>query len=714
MNDRMGLRLLVVQVLIVSMFVALFGRLFYLQVAAGSKYQLAAEDNQSREILTASIRGMILDDMGRPLAKNATALVVTVDSTVIGAQPDQGRGTLKKLSSLIKVSESELWSRTRICGREDAVADMNERMAAYKSALAAGRKPSEPRKLCWNGSPYQPIPVTRDADPEMALRIVERNDLYPGVSAAPQGFRLYPSPQDALSTHVLGYTGLVSSEELKANSGLRQSEVIGKAGLEKQYDRYLRGNPGIKKVIVDRTGRVKRSFIEQNASSGAHLITSIDAGVQAAAEKALAGAVARGVGLQGRGRADGGAAIVMDIKTGRIIALASYPTYDPNIWLDGLTNDQAESLFSPDKNSPALNRAIQGQFAPASTFKVVSIGAATTAGLRLNANYNCPANVKVGTRTFNNFESKSAGLISMRQAIAISCDTVWYQIAYDMWVRDGGLYPKNPKDFFFNAAHGFGLGKKTGVDLPSEVSGRIPDRAWKKAYWDQTKNFYCNYEKRAKPAQKTAFLLALAKENCVDGFRVRAGDAVNFSIGQGDTTATLMQMVRIYSAIANNGTYFKPTIARAIVSPDGKLLKEFKPQEAGKLPLDGAALKFLQAALRDVVTGGTARGAFAGTPVAVSGKTGTGEVYGRNANGTAKGNTSWFLSYGPTEKPLYAIGMVVSQGGFGASTSGVGVRQIWDAIYGVRGGKIVPEAALLPNGPPQSLPKITSSGQVKP
>lgn len=716
MNDRWGLRLFVVQVLFVSMFVALLGRLFYLQIAAGEKYQLAAEDNQSRDILSPSIRGMILDVHGKPLANNSTALVVSIDHSALNRQKDLGKATLRRLSTLINVSESELWSRTRICGQSDAIADYEQRMAAYKESVAAGKKAQEPRKLCWNGSPYQPIPVTRAADPEMALRIVERNDLYPGVTAAPQGFRLYPSPEGALSTHLLGYTGIVNADELKASKNtLRLNETIGKAGLEKQYDKFLRGAPGVKTVVVDRTGRVVRTIGEQEPTSGDHLITSIDAGVQAAAEKALETVVlrARTVGdSKGRRKADGGAAIVMDIKTGRIVALASYPTYDPNIWLDGITNDQASSLFSEAKNVPALDRAIQGQFAPASTFKVVSIGAAAASGLSLNAKYNCPPAVKIGTRTFKNFESNSFGYIPMKQAIAISCDTVWYQIAYDMWVRDGGNRPNDPKDYFFNSAHGFGLGKKTGIDLPSEASGRVPDRAWKRAYWEQTKDFYCNYEKRAKPAQLTAFLIEIAKENCVDGFRVRAGDAVNFSIGQGDTTATLLQMVRLYGAIANNGTYYKPTIARAIVAPDGKVIKEFQPEVAGKLPTDQKTLDFLHEALRAVVTSGTARAPFSGFPIAVSGKTGTGEVYGRNSDGSSKGTTSWFISYGPTANPQYAIGMVVSQGGFGASTSGVGVRMIWDAIYGVKGGKVIPEAALLPNGLPTTLPKITQSGQV--
>jgi len=293
----------------------------------------------------------------------------------------------------------------------------------------------------------------------------------------------------------------------------------------------------------------------------------------------------------------------------------------------------------------------------------------------------------------------------MTTAMAISCDSIWYQIAYDEWVRDGGLRPKpSPNDYFFNSAKGYGLGKKTGVDLPSELSGRLPNRQWKLDWYDRNKDFYCNYSEKAKKSQLTPYLIEIARENCLDGDKVRAGDMVNFSIGQGDTLMTPLQLAVAYSALANGGKLMVPKVAKAIVEPSGRVVKEFKPEISGRLPIEKSTLKFLRNSLRAVVTSGTATGAFSGVGVEVSGKTGTGQVFGRNLDGSSKDDTSWFASFAPSKKPEYAVVMMVSQGGFGASTSGVGVRKIYEHIFGTNG-----RVAIFPNGNPKKLPRIDSS-----
>ena len=251
------------------------------------------------------------------------------------------------------------------------------------------------------------------------------------------------------------------------------------------------------------------------------------------------------------------------------------------------------------------------------------------------------------------------------------------------------------------------MGERTGIDLPSEASGRLPDRAWKQAYYDSNKNFYCNYQSRARKADLTPFLIAVAKQNCTDGYIVRAGDAVNFAIGQGDGLVTPLQMTQMYAAIANGGTLYKPEVARAIVKPDGTIVKEFKPSISGTIPASPSTISFLHDALRQVTLTGTAASVFGNFPVAVSGKTGTGQVQGRNANGSAKDPTSWFASFAPSSAPQYAVVMMVSQGGYGASTSAVGVKAIYSALFGVAGGSANPKDAIFPDGaPPTNIPKV--------
>jgi len=692
MNQRSRLSLLVVQILIVSLLAALLGRLFYLQIAAGPKYRDAALSIQSRDVVAPANRGLIVDSSGVPLALNKVGLAITIDRIEIDKQPDKGVAVMQRLAKLLKLNYNDVFTNTRLCGE-----------------LPVGQ-----RAGCWTGSRYQPIPITKEADPDIALQIVERPDQFPGVDAQPISIRSYPGLVDVNAAHVLGYVGPLTEDDL-ANSSKQyfRSESIGKAGLETQYDSYLRGVPGVRTLIVDRKEVITRESQNTKPIAGDHLVTSLDIRLQAAAEKALEDAVKRG---RANGyTSDSGATVVMDIRTGRILALASYPTYDPNAFEKGLTVQQASDLFSEKKSVPALNRALQGLFAPASTFKAVSVVAAAAAGYDLQASYNCPSEVQVGTRAFQNFDSKNQGQMNMKKAIAVSCDTIWYQIAFDEWLRDGGLRPKSsPNDYFFKAAQAFQITEKVGIDLPSESKSRLADRDYKKSWFEQNKEFYCNYKTIATKAQQTPFLIQLAAENCVDGDKVRAGDAVNFSIGQGDTVLTPLKLTQMYAAIGNGGTIWQASIAKAIVKTDGTVIKTIAPNKLGTLTTAPSTVKFLQGALREVVVSGTGAGVFAGFPIEVSGKTGTGQVFGRNPNGTQKDDTSWFASYAPSKNPRFAVVMMVGQGGFGASTSGVGVRRIYEAIFGVKGNKVVPGAAIYPNGkPPTNLPKISPATKPK-
>jgi penicillin-binding protein 2 len=698
MGERSRYATLFLQILLFSLMAALFGRLFYLQVAATDKYQDAALDIQSRNVVTQATRGMILDSSGKPLAINRVGLVISVDRSILDKEEDRGVASLRATAKVLKMPYEEVFGKTRLCGEK---VDTN---------LTGGAR-------CWNGSRYQPIPISVDASEEVALSIVEHAERYPGIFASPQGFRYYPGTEGVNGAHLLGYVGPISEKELASDSTRKRylNESIGKAGLEKTYDYVLRGEPGVKTIVVDRKESATSVMKDEKAVPGNHLVTSIDAKLQAVVERELLAAIIRArsgtVDKKGARKADAGAAVVMDVKNGRVLAIASYPTYDPNIWEQGITAKQARDLYSAKTGVPALSRALQGTFAPASAFKVVSVAAAAKAGYDLNGTYDCPAQFKVGNRVFRNYESKGAGRITMEKGIAISCDTLWYQIAYSEWLKDGGLRPKgNLNDYFYNAAAGFQLGKRTGIDLPSESAGRLADRKWRTSWYERNKDFFCNYEKRAKKAQLTPYLIAIAKENCVDGGKIRAGDAVNFAIGQGDTTMTPLQMAQIYAALANGGTMWKPMVGRAVITPSGELVEEFTPQKLGKLPVSKKTLTFLQKSLRSVVTTGTAKWRFDGMPIPVSGKTGTGEVYGKNLDGSSKDTTSWFASYAPSNAPQYAVVMMVSQGGTGSGTSGPSVRRIYEAIFGVQGSNVIQEEAIFPSAPPAQIPRRPVTG----
>lgn len=715
MSERSRLRLVVLQILVLSLLVTLLGRLWYLQVLASENYRTAAAENGTREIITPAARGMILDSRGRPLARNRTALVVSISRTAMLRQPDGGRELVAKVAKVIGEPFETVWEKTRLCGSTGA--------------------PPAPR--CFNGSPYQPIPVTDEASTQMALQIMERREDFPGVTAELTAVREYPQPLGANAAHELGYLGPVTDQELEARSVenarrgaknetvLQRTDLIGRAGLEREYDEDLRGRPGVKTLAVDHQGGVSGVLSETAPTPGNYLVTTIDAEVQAAAEKQLKAAImrARQTGDINKGyatklKADSGAVVVMDVNTGGIVAMASWPTYDPNIWVGGISTKDYKAITSKKNHYPNQSRAFQGEFAPASTFKAVTLPAAVKAGYSVHNAYNCPSSYSIGGSPKRNYESQGYGVISMLRAIQVSCDTVFYKFAYETWLRMGGLKAKKKaKDPFTEMAKAFGLGRPTGLDLPSESDGRIADRAWKRAYWKATRDFYCAKAKTGYPevatkdARRAAYLVQLSKENCVDGWAYRGGDAANFAIGQGDTTATPLQMARVYAAVANGGTLVTPHIGRAIMTPDGKLVRRIEPTPAGKVPVSQATLRWMRMALRTVTEVGTGYGPFyrAGFPLGklpVATKTGTGEVYGKQT-------TSWFASFAPANKPQYAVVMMVSQGGTGSGVSGPSVAELYKTLFGVKGPRVDLAKAAPPGGHPTTvLPAVRPDGTV--
>ncbi|MFJ2903085.1 penicillin-binding protein 2 [Streptomyces sp. NPDC087212] len=684
-TPRVQIRLVVIQILVLSLLGTLGGRLWYLQIREGAVYAKKASGNHVQQVVDPAPRGSVLDARGVALADNETRLVVSASRTDLLKMKDDGKAVLTKLAGVLGMDPKEILLKVRLCDAKTP-------------------------KPCWNGSPYQPIPITDEATAKQALQIRERAEDFPGITAEPEAVRRYAAPGNANTAQVLGYLSPVTDDEItkaqNTDSPYLRSDQVGRSGLERQYDKELRGKAGVTRYEVDNLGRVIGQAKADPAQAGANLVTSIDSRVQRVAEYELDTAMKTARQqfdkITGENyKADSGAVVVMEAKTGRVVAMASAPTYDPNVWVGGISGKDYAKLTGKNSDYPLLNRAIQGQSAPGSTFKVVSTAAAVEAGYKWDGGYPCTSSYSVGGQVFKNFEGESFGPISLGRALEVSCDTVFYGLADKEWKRDGGINPKKgePKDYFYKAAHQFGLGKETGIDLPNEVTGRVPDRQWKLDYWKANKVAWCKSGKK-----KGSYVEKIAYENCLEGNKMREGDSINYSIGQGDTLVTPIQEAVIYGALANGGTMYQPSIGKAIVSADGKTVQEIKPKVAGKLPVGKAAIKGMGEALAGVVTRGTAAWKFTGWPqdkIELHAKTGTAEVYGKQT-------TSWLATYSKD----YTVIMTISQAGTGSGASGEAVRGIYNALYGVKAdGSIDNKKALLPT-PQKGLPTVRKDGTI--
>jgi penicillin-binding protein 2 len=694
-TQRTGrLRLYVIQALVFSLFATLFVRLYYLQVVGGEEYHAQATSQSVREVVVQPQRGLIVDDMGRPLVANRTSWVVSIDRSVLGKLTEHQQGVLlERVAKVVDVAAPRIRKLLVTCGEDGSESG-----------------------VCWNGSPYQPVPVAEDVKKAVALRILEQPEDFPGVIADQQSVRAYPAPYGINLAHVLGYLSPITEEELDQSQEDKDTSVngassVGRAGIEKEYDRWLRGMPGYKSVAVDSMGRVLGDDGEVAGEPGSTLVTSIDAKVQGTVERQLAQTIATARQTYDKVThknyvADSGAAVVMEAKTGRIVAMASQPTYDPETWVGGITKKQLARLYSAAADNPLLSRATQGQFAPGSTWKPIMTVGALNNGFTPNTRLDCSSGLQVGNRWFKNYESASYGSIGFDQALQLSCDTFFYRVGLSYWQRYGSD-PTNvdAKDPLVGEAKDFGFGSETGVDLPGEASGRIADRHWKLDYWKSMKSYYCKIDEDG--SAKSDFLRLFAHEFCLEGSYYRAGDAVNYSIGQGDTIVTPLQLARAYAALSNGGTLFAPRVAKAVVSPDGKTVKKIKPKVQGRVDASAASLRYVDQALLGTPKVGTLAWKFGGFPldkVHIRGKTGSAEVQGKQS-------TSWVATYDEN----YVVIMMVTQAGTGSGTTGPAVRAIWESLYGINGMTVDPgKAAIAGTTPPPGLPTFMRDGTILP
>jgi penicillin-binding protein 2 len=644
-------RLGVIGVIVIALFASLFARLWFLQVATSESFAAETKANRIRVITEPAPRGSILDRNG--------ALIVgdqLVDSVQVrrGITKPERKAMVPRLAKVLGVTEDFV----------------NARLDSVRY------------------SPYQPVPIVDDVSLDTIVFIKERPELFPKVNAVRRSIRLYPN--GGVAPHLLGYVGAINAQEQKLHKaeGYGPEEVIGKEGAEQMFETQLRGSPRVRKLEVDSRGRLVRVLSDKPADAGNDVQLTLDLNIQRITELSLQQGMKAAGGLKNPNekmrfetfKATGGAAVVLDARDGSVVAMSSEPSFDVRRFTDGIPAEEFKLLNSPRSNYPLLDRALQGQYAPGSTWKLITAIAALESGtVTPDEVIQDNGFIKYGRagdeQEFKNAGKERHGAVTLRTAISVSSDVYFYIQGLRLWnlyAGKGGVAPSHAKGLAIQrVARRFGFSQKTGVGLGSELAGRIPDKRMKERF---NKN-------NPDPVQKLWL----------------PGDSMNLAVGQGDLLVTPMQMAVAYAAFANGGTRYAPRIASRILAPGGEsILRELPPQEIGKAPVKPEIRQAIIGGLEDAVEPGgigTAGRAFSGYGgIQVAGKTGTAEVYGKQ-------DTSVFMAIvnpEPTlgaDEPQYVVAVFVEQGGNGGSVAAPIARRI---IEGLNGNPDPPGVRIVP------------------
>lgn len=592
-------RLRVFSAFLAALFVLLLGRLWFLQIFRGDVYRLKALGNSSRPVRRPAPRGVIEDAHGVPLVSNRAQFTVFVSPADL-PRPQRARAVvLARLAEILALTPSEL---STVMRRNRAGAS-------------------------------DPIPVKENVTARVLARIAENRLRLPGVLASAEPVRFYP--HDKLAGHVLGYIGQIGEEELadkkNAARGYRPGDFIGRSGVERQYDSLLNGAAGGTYYEIDAHGRRRRELRVEKPRPGATLRLSISKKVQEVAERELAGRL--------------GAAVAVDPRDGRVIALASGPAFSPSFFARRpIPSADYARLTDAASNYPLQNRAVSSPQPPGSTFKIVTAAAGLATGtITARTSAFCPGYIRLGPRAIKRCHATHGG-VNLDSALAASCDVFFYQAGFR-------IQPTPLADW----AGKFGLGARSGIDLPSEYAGIVPSPAWK-ALWARK---FGNPETGWYP-----------------------GDTANVAIGQGDLLTTPLQMSLVASAIAADGVIFKPQVLLRATGADKKITYQMKPQVLRRLPLSTVQLSQIARGMRSVVAGprGTSHAANL-QRVAVAGKSGSAEVRGPRG-----GTHAWFICYAPFEKPTIAICVMLEANGrhlHGGADAAPIARKMLAAHFGV-------------------------------
>jgi penicillin-binding protein 2 len=585
-NDWFSQRLGIALTLVVAAFVVLIARLLYLQVIDGQALRRMSETNSIRLRSVDAPRGLIYDRNGRLMADNRPSYDLSI--TVKDARPL--KQTIAKLSRYTGIDQRQLWEN-------------------LKKA---------------KGTPgYKPVLLKSDIGRNTLAAVeVHRWDL-PGVvvNVSPRRDYIF-SPSAA---HILGYMGEISVDELKKKRyrDCRPGDFVGKYGIEHTRGAWLRGKRGGQQVQVNATGQVVRVLSTVDATPGNNIVLTIDESLQQRAEQLLGGRA--------------GAVVAVDPYTGQVLAMASGPSFDQNAFVSGLSHNAWNALVS-DPQRPLENKAIQGEYPPGSTFKIIVASAALQEGIVDAKTIEfCPGYFKLGNRVFHGWKRWGHGKVDILKAISQSCDVYFYKVGLELGVDRIAWY-----------ARAFGLGEPTGIDLDHEAAGLIPTAAWKK-------------KRTGVPWQK--------------------GETLSVAIGQGFDLVTPLQMAMVVAAVGNGGTRYRPHIVKSIRTADGKRLYTSAPEVVGRLPVSQKNLDIVREGMYLAVNSrhGTAwRSRLKG--VGMCGKTGTAQVVGLHkyaAKGKGKGkgeperfkDHAWFVAFAPREHPRIAVAVIIEHGEHGASTA---------------------------------------------
>lgn len=563
-------------------FCSLVARLLFLQIVQGERFTYLSENNRIRLKKIPGTRGMVLDRKGQLMVDSRPSF----DLIFVPEDASDPEETLHHLARLLRRDEREL---------RDLLNENKNR----------------PR--------FEEIVLGKDIEWSTVVAVEAHQTDLPGVTLRIRPRRSYLN--EGMAAHLLGYLGEIGPRQLKVqkDKGYGMGDEIGQFGLESRWEGYLRGRNGGEQVEVDALGRRVRVLQEVEDVPGNNVFLTLDRDLQATAYQALQGKQ--------------GAMVVLDVRSGAILALVSTPAFDPNVFAKGITAEEWRAL-TQDRLNPLNNRAIQGQYAPGSTFKIVLATAALEeAAINPETRIFDPGYLVVGNRRFRDWKERGHGWVDLHRAIVESCDVYFYQLGQRLGVDRIAQY-----------ARAFGLGEKTGVSLDNEKAGLIPDAEWKKRRFGQP---------------------------------WFPGETPSVAIGQGYVTVTPLQMANLMAAVANGGTLYRPWFVRRIESLDGKLIREYGPTVMRSLKLKDGTLEFVRNALKDVVNSGAGTGGQARSSlVEIAGKTGTAQVTQMHEKVVKSEHLSyfnkdnaWFVAYAPAEKPEIAVVTLVEHGGHGGSAA---------------------------------------------